>query len=139
MRTKAIPLVLEPASGQAIAVGVAARLADVIDLFRGHPDLRLLAVLDETRAPVGVIREQRVRELLLCPYWFSLMQNPMIEPCPIADVGESTANLLARVSRSVARDGLVLVDEGRFVETLDGGQLARLAMMRAVVDAVAAA
>jgi len=140
MQTKAIPLALEPASGHATAVGVDARLADVIDLFRGHPDLRLLAVVDETRAPVGIIREQRVRELLFCPYWFSLMQNPtiggsigsMIEPCLIADVGESTASLLARVSRSAAHDGLILVDEGRFVETLDGSQLARLAMMREV-------
>lgn len=138
MQMTPVTIAMEPASGHATAIGVDAPLAEVIDLFRAHPDLRLLAVLDEARAPVGVIREQRVRELLFCPYWFSLMQNPtiggsiatMIEPCLTADVGESTASLLARVSRSAGLDGLILVEGGRFVETLDGGQLARLAMMR---------
>jgi len=134
------PLALEPASGHAIAIGDDARLSDVIEAFRGNPELRLLAVLDARGAPVGIIREQRIRELLFCPYWFALMQNPtiggsiasMVEPCLTADVGESTANLLRRVGRANGQDGLILVDGGRFVETLDGGQLARLAMMREV-------
>jgi methyl-accepting chemotaxis protein len=135
-----VQLALEPASGHAIAVGVDAPLAEVIEAFRAHPDLRLLAVLGPDLAPVGIIREQRVRELLFCPYWFSLMQNPtiggsiatMIEPCLTADVAEPTAALLRRVSRAAGHEGLVLVDRGRFVETLDGGQLARLAMMREI-------
>lgn len=135
-----VPLTLEPASGHAIAIGSDARLSEVIEAFRGHPELRLLAVLDDGGAPVGIIREQRVRELLFCPYWFSLMQNPtiggsiasMIEPCLTADIGESTASLLGRVSRANNPDGLLLTDGGRFVETLDGVQLARLAMMREV-------
>ena len=135
-----VPLTLEPASGHAIAIGADAPLSEVIEAFRGHPELRLLAVLDDRGAPVGIIREQRIRELLFCPYWFSLMQNPtiggsiasMIEPCLTADIGESTASLLRRVSRANNPDGLLLTDGGRFVETLDGGQLARLAMMREV-------
>ncbi|MBA3941725.1 MAG: chemotaxis protein [Sphingopyxis sp.] len=115
-------------------------MAEAIEIFRANPELRILAVLDARGAPVGVIREQRVRELLFCPYWFSLMQNPtiggsiesMIEPCLTADVGESTASLLRIVSRSKRHDGLVLVRAGRFVETLDAGQLAKLAMLREV-------
>ena len=73
-----VPSGLEPASGHAVAIGADASLSDVIETFRGNPELRLLAILDERRAPVGIIREQRVRELLFCPYWFSLMQNPTI-------------------------------------------------------------
>jgi methyl-accepting chemotaxis protein len=134
----AAPLALEPASGHAIAIGADARLAEVIDAFRSHPELRLLAVLDDRDRPVGIIREQRIRELLFCPYWFALMQNPtiggtiaaLIEPCTTADVAESTASLLRRAGSARGQDGLILVDGGRFVETLDGMQLARLAMMR---------
>jgi methyl-accepting chemotaxis protein len=87
---------------------------------------------------MGVIREQRVRELLFCPFWFSLMQNPtiggsiasMIEPCPTADVARSTPELLRVAAQSPGTGELILVDRGRFVETLDSGQLARLAMLR---------
>lgn len=131
---------LAPSSGHSAAIGNDARMAEAIEVFRANPELRILAVLDARGAPVGVIREQRVRELLFCPYWFSLMQNPtiggsiesMVEPCLTADVGASTASLLRIVSRSKRHDGLVLVKAGRFVETLDAGQLAKLAMLREV-------
>lgn len=131
---------LAPTPGHAIATRAGAHLSEVIDIFRSNPQLRLLAILDAAGRPVGVIREQRVRELLFCPYWFSLMQNPtiggsietMIEPCLTADVGESTASLLRIVAEASGHDGLLLVEDGRFVETLDGSQLARLAMLREV-------
>lgn len=129
-----------PASGHASAIGAGAHMSDVIDLFRGNPQLRALAVVDEERRPLGIIREQRVRELLFCPFWFSLMQNPtiggsiaaMIEPCAIADVARSTTDLLRIVAQSEGQQELILVNAGRFVETLDSGQLARLAMLREV-------
>jgi methyl-accepting chemotaxis protein len=102
--------------------------------------LRALAVLDGNARPVGVIREQRVRELLFCPFWFSLMQNPtiggsiasMIEPCPTADVSRATTELLRIAAQGSGHGELILVDRGRFVETLDSGQLAKLAMLRDV-------
>lgn len=132
--------ILSPSSGHAAAVATDAHMADVIELFRGNPDLRALAVLDANARPVGVIREQRVRELLFCPFWFSLMQNPtiggsiasMIEPCPTADVARSTTDLLRVAADGRGRGELILVDRGRFVETLDSGQLAKLAMLRDV-------
>ncbi|HKX90104.1 MAG TPA: methyl-accepting chemotaxis protein, partial [Sphingopyxis sp.] len=129
-----------PASGHASAIGADAHMSEVIDLFRGNPQLRALAVVDEGDRPVGIIREQRVRELLFCPFWFSLMQNPtiggsiasMIEPCATADVGRSTTDLLRIVAQSAEQQELILTRAGRFVETLDSGQLARLAMLREV-------
>lgn len=132
--------ILLPSSGHAAAVAADAHMAQVIDLFRGNPDLRALAVLDANAHPIGVIREQRVRELLFCPFWFSLMQNPtiggsiasMIEPCPTADLAKSTADLLRIAADGQGRGELILVDRGRFVETLDSSQLAKLAMLRDV-------
>lgn len=129
-----------PSSGHASAIGADAHMSQVIDLFRGNPQLRALAVVDEADRPVGIIREQRVRELLFCPFWFSLMQNPtiggsiasMIEPCPTADVACSTTDLLRIAAQSPGQQELILVNAGRFVETLDSGQLAKLAMLREV-------
>ena len=129
-----------PSSGHAAAVATDAHMAEVIDLFRSNPDLRALAVLGADARPVGIIREQRVRELLFCPFWFSLMQNPtiggsiasLIEACPTADVAKSTTDLLRIAAQGRGRGELILVDRGRFVETLDSGQLARLAMLRDV-------
>lgn len=122
-----------------MAIAHDAHLSAVIDIFRAQPQLRVLTIVDAAGHPVGIIREQRVRELLFCPYWFSLMQNPsiggsiasLIDPCQIADVGESTAALLRIAAQSAAQE-LVLVDRGRFVETLDAAQLSKLAMLREI-------
>ncbi|WP_281727859.1 methyl-accepting chemotaxis protein [Sphingopyxis sp. PAMC25046] len=136
----AIGHAFEPALGHASAIGADAHMSAVIDLFRTTPQLRALAVVDAEDRPVGIIREQRVRELLFCPFWFSLMQNPtiggsiasMIEPCPTADVARSTTDLLRIAAQSAGQQELILVDAGRFVETLDSGQIAKLAMLREV-------
>lgn len=137
---KPIDIALVPTSGHSLAIASDAHLSEVIDLFRANPRLHVLAVLDRTGAPRGIVREQRVRELLFCPYWFSLMQNPsiggsiesMIEPCLVADIAETTGGLLRIAARAKEQEALVLVDGDRFVETLDGAQLARLAMLREV-------
>src|SRR3546814_13860851 len=63
----------------------------------------------------------------------------MVEPCATADVARSTADLLRIVARSPGQQELILVNAGRFVETLDSGQLARLAMLREVELAQASA
>ena len=136
----AIGHAFSPSPGHASAIGADAHMSHVIDLFRGNPQLRALAVVDAEQRPIGIIREQRVRELLFCPFWFSLMQNPtiggsiaaMIEPCPVADVEQSTPDLLRIVGQSPGQQELILVRAGRFVETLDSGQLAKLAMLREV-------
>ncbi len=130
---------LAPATGHSMAIAHDAHLSAVIDIFRAQPQLRVLTIVDAAGQPVGIVREQRVRELLFCPYWFSLMQNPsiggsiasLIDPCQIADVGESTAALLRIAAQSAAQE-LVLVDRGRFVETLDAAQLSKLAMLREI-------
>ena len=129
-----------PASSHASAIGADAHMSEVIDLFRRNPQLRALAVVDAADRPIGIIREQRVRELLFCPFWFSLMQNPtiggsiasLVEPCATADVARSTTDLLWVAARSAGQQELILTRAGRFVETLDGGQLAKLAMLREV-------
>lgn len=136
----AMGYVFSPSPGHASAIGADAHMSQVIDLFRRNPQLRALAVVDGEERPIGIIREQRVRELLFCPFWFSLMQNPtiggsiaaMIEPCPVADVAQSTTDLLLIAAQSQGQQELILARAGRFVETLDSGQLAKLAMLREV-------
>src|SRR3546814_5528684 len=77
-RMNAIGHGFTPTSGHASAIGAGAHMSEVIDLFRRDPQLRARAVVDGDDRPIGIIREQRVRELLFCPFWFSLMQNPTI-------------------------------------------------------------
>ena len=91
-----------PSPGHASAIGADAHMSQVIDLFRGNPQLRALAVVDEADRPVGIIREQRVRELLFCPFWFSLMQNPTIGGSIASMIEPMMTGTSARFSTSTA-------------------------------------
>lgn len=114
-----------------------ATLAAAIDLFRGSPDLRLLAIVDDERRPVGVVREADVRSILFNPYGHALMQNPsiggsldaVIRQCGTADVALSTDALLAAYLRARS-EGLVLTQGDTFHSVLDAMTFERLAAER---------
>ncbi|WP_249055081.1 methyl-accepting chemotaxis protein [Sphingomonas insulae] len=108
-----------------------------MDLFRGSPDLRLLAIVDDDQRPVGVIRENDVRSILFNPYGHALMQNPsiggsldaVIRPCGMADIGLSTDALLAAYLRARS-EGLVLTQGDAFHSVMDAMEFERLAAER---------
>ena len=57
-------------------IDIGASLTEAVALFRRHPDLRLLPVLDDDRRPVGAIREADLKALLYNPFGHALLQNP---------------------------------------------------------------
>lgn len=114
-----------------LTIGQDATLNAIVDRFRAHHDLRLLAVLDGARRPVGVLREADVRELLFNPFGHALLGNPsfssgtarLIRRATIADADTPVPNLIALHSD----DGVVLVRDGRFAGLLDAPRLLRMA------------
>ena len=114
-----------------LTIGQDATLTTVVERFRAHHDLRLLAVLDAGRRPVGVLREADVRELLFNPFGHALLGNPsfrnstarLIRRPTIADVATPVPDLIALHSD----DGVVLVRDGVFAGLLDAARLLRLA------------
>ncbi len=126
------PSRLDPATRAAhLTIGRHATLTDVVDRFRQHHDLRLLAVLDDLGRPVGVLREVDVRELLFNPFGHALLDNPtfrdgtarLIRRATIADIDVPLPDLLAMNGE----DGVVLVQGGLFAALLDPIRLLRMA------------
>lgn len=123
-----------------------ARLAEVIDIFRAHPDLRLLAVVDAEMRPVGAIQELDIRFILFNPFGHALMCNPsfggslegMIRTCPVEDMERPLSELLD-VHTATDIEGLILTRDGRFHRTLDNRDFVRLAARREVEIAQARA
>ncbi|PXA93350.1 hypothetical protein DMC47_22300 [Nostoc sp. 3335mG] len=114
-----------------LTIGHDATLDAVVERFRGHHDLRLLAVLDPMRRPVGVLREIDIRELLFNPFGHALLDNPafrggtarLLRRPTIAEVDTPISMLLALDSE----DGIVLVRDGVFAGLLDATRLLRMA------------
>lgn len=114
-----------------------ATLAEAIQRFRDAPDLRLLAVVDDWRRPLGVLREIDVRSILFNPFGHALMQNPsfgrsmaaLIRPCGVAEADLSDDALLAAYLRSPGT-GLVLTRGGLFHAVMDALAFERLSAER---------
>jgi methyl-accepting chemotaxis protein len=125
-------------SGRHTTVPRGAPLSVVIDVFRRHPDMRSLPVVEADGRPVGIIRELDVRGILFNPYGHALMQNPsiggtlhnLVRSCPSADRGQPVANLLEIYAASGGDDGLILTRNGAFHEIIDHRDYVRLAAER---------
>lgn len=124
-----------PQTAECPVIGDDESLTAAIALFRQHPDMRLLPVLDAERRPVGAIRERDVKGLLYNPFGHALLQNPDFGSCltayvrthPCCDLDTPLAIKLALHADWGAPDALILTDKGRFAGTLDAATLARQA------------
>lgn len=114
-------------------------LRETLEIFRNHREMRLLAVVDSDRNPIGVIREIDIRDLLFNPYGHALMSNPgfgnditgLIKDCAFAEYDQNGAGLMEAFARYSDSPGLVLVANGQFYQTLSGDRLLeRLAKAR---------
>lgn len=123
--------------GEGVYLIHTASLAQAVDMFRQSPDLRLLAIVDAQRRPVGVIRERDVRTILFNPFGHALMQNPsiggslttLIRPCGTADAGLD-ADALVLAYLDAGGDGLVLTRDGVFDSVVDATAFERLSIQR---------
>ncbi|PVE59597.1 hypothetical protein DC429_04160 [Arthrobacter sp. TPD3018] len=123
--------------GEGVCLIHTASLAQAVDMFRQSPDLRLLAIVDAQRCPVGVIRERDVRTILFNPFGHALMQNPsiggslktLIRPCGTADAGLD-ADALVLAYLDAGGDGLVLTRDGVFDSVVDAAAFERLSIQR---------
>jgi methyl-accepting chemotaxis protein len=117
-----------------LSVRVNDSLRDLLQWFRQHPSMRLLAVVDENNHPVGVVREIDVRALLFNPFGHALMSNPgfgqdirgLISECAVADECASDSERIAAYLRHADSPGLILTRNGQFIETLSNDRLVEL-------------
>ena len=115
-------------------VGYSGSLRDTLDTFRNNRAMRLLAVVDDDGVPVGVVREEDIRDLLFNPYGHALMSNPgfgkdikgLIRQCAVADHDLDNARMITIHSQHPDSPGLILTAKGKFFETLSGDRLLEL-------------
>lgn len=130
------------------ALPVDAPLSDAVELLRAHPEVRMIALVDPQRRPIGALRERDVRALLFSPFGYALMSNPAINAdfgatrsdCPIVEIGASVVDALAAWSRHEEAEGIVLTRGGLFAGVVAPTTLLKAAAERdaAVVAARAA-
>ncbi len=131
---------LSPDECAAPAVPQSASLDDVLTLFQDHADMRLLAVVDGERRPIGGISDRSVRSVLLNPFGRALRQNPayrdtvgeLVRRVPVADAGLPVPELVTAYQRAGGADGMILTRDGRLHAVVGNGRLLHLAAQHEV-------
>ena len=105
------------------------------ELFRQHPTLRMLVVVDASDRPVGALCDSDMRALLYSPYGYALLCNPsfgaslasMMRPAVLVEADAAPpAVLRAFAAAPEGCEGLVVVRNGRFLGTIGQPTLLRL-------------
>lgn len=121
------------------SIPVSAQLAEALDLFHAHAELRLLPVVDAQQRPVGALFDRNMRSILFNPFGHALLKNPSygarlddhIRLCPVVDAGASVEALIEAHARAEGRcEGVIITRAGRFVGVIDSAILLRLAAGR---------
>lgn len=113
-------------------------LADVVEMFRSHEDIRLLPIVDHAMRPVGAIHENDVRRILFNPFGHALLSNPafrtdldaFLRSCPVADFAAPVGELIDIYARQNGSMGLILTRHGRLWGTVSNRTLLSLAAER---------
>ncbi len=126
--------VAEPDSGS-LYLHEAAGLAEAVEIFSLHPELRLVPVADAEHRPVGAVFEKDLRRLMFNPYGHALMRNPssglrladFIRACPTAEIDRPLPEVIEIYSRSGGREGLLLTRKGKLCGFIMNRRLLELA------------
>lgn len=110
-----------------------APMEDVFQILRQNKNLSYFPVLDAVEQPIGLIRENDIKELSYSPYGKDLMANraygkkvqDFITPCPIVDIRTSTDRVLEFFSMADDCKGVLITDNSRYVGFLTATSLLR--------------
>lgn len=118
-------------------------LRDVIALFQARSDVEAVPVVDDEDRPIGAVLERDIRTLLLNPFGHALLQNrglyrqlgAFLRPMPLAEIDADLALLFALISEG--HDAVIVTRNGRFLGSLGGRAMLRMAASREAAVAAA--
>lgn len=110
-------------------------LLQAVDVFRADVELRLLPILNGFGNPVGAVFDRDIRKVLLNPFGHALLRNPSIggtlsehiRPCPVMEITDDAAALVAHYRHCDGREGMILTSNGQLFATLTNRRLLMIA------------
>jgi diguanylate cyclase (GGDEF)-like protein len=108
-----------------------ATMMATFDHFREHKDMTFFPVLDDLDEPLGIVREEDLKDFTYSRYGKDLLANvsykrqlsEFVRPCPVADIHDNAERVLEKYSLSGTREGIIVVENLRYVGFLTASSL----------------
>ncbi|MCF8074881.1 MAG: EAL domain-containing protein [Desulfotignum sp.] len=106
----------------------------VFDQFRTNPNTSFFPVIDPNGEPLGIIRETAFKQYIFSKFGRQLLENPsfgrdisrFVTKIPVADVHASLETLIEIYTRFNNNEGLIMVDNLKYVGVLSTNSLLKL-------------
>jgi len=113
------------------AISTEETMNEVFARFRKEKDRNFLPVVDGEEQPVGIIRENDLKEYVYSAYGRDLLMNKsvgkslksFVSPCAVVDIHTDAEKILHAFSASETDDGVVVVDNMRYLGVLGAKSL----------------
>jgi len=111
-----------------------ASMEAVFDRFRRDKAATFFPVVDTSGAPLGLIREQELKEYAFSPYGRDLMHNPsygrkplhFLTRCPVADIHSRVEDVLEIFTADCGIEGILIAQDGFYAGFLSAAALLHL-------------
>jgi diguanylate cyclase (GGDEF)-like protein len=102
--------------------------------FRTNKTTTFFPVVDAMRVPVGIVREQDLKDYTYAHYGRSLIENrslgrrlhQFVIKCPIADINTDAEKILQNFAAEKASEGIIIVEDMKYIGFLSADALLRV-------------
>ena len=109
-------------------------LLKLFELFRTNKTSTFFPVVDAQRVPLGIVREQDLKDYTYAHYGRSLIENrslgrrlqQFVVKCPIADINTDVENILQNFAAEKASEGIIIVEDMKYIGFLSADALLRV-------------
>ncbi len=113
------------------AVRSSSNLMETFEHFREHKNMTFFPVVDDMDEPMGIIREEDLKDFTYSRYGKDLLANvsykrhlnEFVRPCPVADIHDNAERVLEKYSLSGTKEGIIVVENLRYVGFLTASSL----------------
>jgi diguanylate cyclase (GGDEF)-like protein len=109
-------------------------LLKLFEIFRTNKTTTFFPVVDAMRIPVGIVREQDLKDYTYAHYGRSLIENrslgrrlhQFVVKCPIADINSDAEKILQNFAAEKASEGIIIVEDMKYIGFLSADALLRV-------------
>lgn len=106
----------------------------LFESFRTNKSATFFPVVDAMRVPVGIVREQDLKDYTYAHYGRSLIENrslgrrlhQFVIKCPIADINTDAEKILQNFAAEKASEGIIIVEDMKYIGFLSADALLRV-------------
>ena len=108
-----------------------AGIFEAFERFRRDKGRHYIPVIDDTGEPIGLLREQDIKEYVYSPFGRDLLSNPaytlrledLVAKCPVADINTTSDALAAVFSSGAGNEGVIITEDMQYVGFLSATSL----------------